>query len=63
MACNRCKDVGWVCENHLDKPWDRDLPEGCECGAGAPCPDCNPLSKAECQQLPISEPPSSATPI
>jgi hypothetical protein len=26
---------GWVCENHPDKPWDKEL--GCECGAGVPC--------------------------
>jgi hypothetical protein len=32
------KDVGWLCENHLDKPWDAEL--GCVCGAGVPC-KCN----------------------
>lgn len=41
MTCARCQGVRWVCENHPDKPWDKTLPGGCECGAGAPCPDCN----------------------
>src|SRR3978361_1648054 len=36
--CHRCLGVGWVCENHIDKPWDDDL--GCICGAGLPC-ECN----------------------
>ena len=35
--CTRCDDIGWVCENHTDKP-RRDGPGGCTCGAGAPCP-------------------------
>jgi hypothetical protein len=39
--CKRCDGVAWVCESHPDKPWDRHNPRGCECGAGAPCPDCN----------------------
>ena len=37
-ACPVCNGVGWVCENHPDKPWDADL--GCVCGAGVPC-KCN----------------------
>jgi hypothetical protein len=41
MKCSRCEDTRWVCENHPDRPWDKTLPNGCECGAGAPCPDCN----------------------
>jgi hypothetical protein len=40
-SCQRCQDVAWVCENHPDRPWDTSKPNGCECGAGAPCPDCN----------------------
>lgn len=28
-----------VCEWHPGKPW---TPEGCECGAGMPCPVCRP---------------------
>jgi hypothetical protein len=40
MKCVRCADVGWICENHRDKPWDGD--RACSCGgAGAPCPACN----------------------
>lgn len=37
--CPICFGLGWVCENHPDRAWDRDI--GCECGAGMPC---------ECQQ-------------
>jgi hypothetical protein len=37
-SCKICFGLGWVCENHPDKVWDRDI--GCECGAGAPC-ECN----------------------
>lgn len=36
-SCPKCLDIGWVCENHPDRPWDRTLPNGCECGAGMPC--------------------------
>lgn len=36
--CPICYGLGWVCENHPDKAWDKDL--GCECGAGMPC-ECN----------------------
>jgi len=38
--CTRCDDIGWVCENHTDKPWHMGA-GGCMCGAGAPCPACN----------------------
>lgn len=40
LACARCKDEGWVCEAHPDKPW-RESIGGCECAPGVPCPDCN----------------------
>jgi len=41
-ACRNCAGEQWVCENHQDRPWNELLaPEGCECGAGAPCPVCN----------------------
>jgi hypothetical protein len=33
-----CFGVGWVCENHPDFAWDKEL--GCECGVGMPC-ECN----------------------
>ena len=35
--CRICYDTEWVCENHVDRPWSKTLPNGCECGAGAPC--------------------------
>jgi hypothetical protein len=37
--CQNCRGFNWVCENHDDEPWD-DI-EGCQCGAGMPCPVCN----------------------
>lgn len=44
-ACKRCQDERWVCENHEDRPWTKSKPGGCTCGAGAPCPDCNPCDR------------------
>jgi len=41
-TCTRCQDTFWVCEKHLEQPWSDDLPNGCACGAGVPCPDCRP---------------------
>src|ERR1700733_5105679 len=41
--CSNCGGMGWVGENHQDRPWGG-LSVGknaCECGAGAPCPICN----------------------
>jgi hypothetical protein len=38
--CNICQGIGWVCENHTDKPWDETIDGGCQCGAGQPC-ECN----------------------
>ena len=38
MKCANCAECRWVCESHPDKPWTK---EGCECGAGMPCPECN----------------------
>lgn len=40
--CNNCDSQGWVCENHPDRPWDSDRDDACTCGAGMPCPECNP---------------------
>lgn len=40
MACNLCRGQGWVCENHLDVPWDDDDKTCCG-GAGTNCV-CNP---------------------
>jgi hypothetical protein len=39
--CATCHDVAWVCEAHPDRPWSVDVPGGCECDAGMPCPACN----------------------
>lgn len=39
-TCPLCDDCGWVCENHLARPWEGE--HACECGgAGMPCPYCN----------------------
>lgn len=44
QACRNCAGNEWVCENHLDRPWDGTSadPAACGCGAGAPCPVCSP---------------------
>lgn len=43
--CIICLGEGWVCEDHLGKPWggiSGDI-QACNCGgAGAPCFECNP---------------------
>jgi len=43
MKCVLCKDTGWVCENHLDRPSAvvSSDPDACDCGAGCNC-SCNP---------------------
>ena len=33
--CEVCLGIGWVCENHPQRPWSDRL--GCQCGAGMPC--------------------------
>ena len=39
--CMGCKDTGWVCEAHPNKPWSG--PSACLCGApGMPCHTCCP---------------------
>lgn len=40
LICDLCDAEGWVCENHPNKPW-RNGYDGCDCGAGMPCPKCN----------------------
>lgn len=40
MNCVLCKDTGWVCEFHMDKPWEGEGACGCG-GAGCNCV-CNP---------------------
>jgi hypothetical protein len=41
--CPNCASIGWVCENHRDRPWgDSSVSkDASECGAGASCPVCN----------------------
>jgi hypothetical protein len=43
-ACLFCDDTGWVCENHLEKPWQGFSKRGdaCDGGAGMRRPHCNP---------------------
>ncbi len=46
--CKRCDGLGWVCENHTDRPWrdgGSDRADACDCGAGAPCEVCNPCDR------------------
>src|SRR5262245_48945339 len=57
--CSRCQDTYWVCEKHLDQPWSDDLPNGCACGAGAPCPDCKPRASRSIRRVRGSTPPTS----
>ena len=44
--CPRCDGTGWVCENHHNRPWDgaSERADACGCGAGDPCPDCQPAA-------------------
>jgi hypothetical protein len=46
-TCATCHDVGWVCENH-----PKTMPRGCKCGAGMPCPVCNPSDAKHQPRLP-----------
>jgi hypothetical protein len=42
--CASCRDTGWVCERHPDRPWEGDGAPGC-CSCGAPgmkCQACDP---------------------
>ncbi|UQD69343.1 hypothetical protein JEY40_25360 [Bradyrhizobium japonicum] len=50
-TCVNCDDLGWVCENHPERPWDG--PRACTCGgAGAPCPVCNVTGEGEVPRMP-----------
>jgi hypothetical protein len=51
--CPTCQDVGWVCEKHPDRPWDKNVPGGCTCDAGMPCPVCNVAEGGEAPRLPV----------
>jgi hypothetical protein len=49
--CVRCENCRWVCENHLDRPWEG--LHACACGgAGAPCPICNPTDELSAPEMP-----------
>jgi hypothetical protein len=47
--CPVCNGCDWICDgDHPDRPWADQPgsgPNACGCGAGKPCPECNPLSK------------------
>lgn len=43
-VCATCGGDRWVCEEHPSEPQDHDDDDDCR-GAGAPCPDCNPLAQ------------------
>ena len=44
--CRVCRGLGWVCENHPERPW-LDEVDGCQCSAGMRC---------ECQDNDEEEP-------
>jgi hypothetical protein len=51
MTCFQCKDCGWVCESHPERPWEGS--HACGCGAaGMPCPGCNPSDEITPPRLP-----------
>lgn len=50
-VCQTCHGQRWVCEWHTDKPWNK-TDYGCQCGAGAPCPDCNATPGVEPENPP-----------
>lgn len=58
-TCSNCNGQGWVCENHPNVPWDDGDATCCaaegakwNCGAGAPCPKCNPADADTPPRLP-----------
>jgi hypothetical protein len=60
MKCLLCEDTGWVCENHLDQPWEG--PHTCSCGgAGMPCAKCNPSSEDKPPRLPKGSSPTQSS--
>jgi hypothetical protein len=50
--CPICFGIGWVCENHPDRAWDKQL--GCDCGAGMPC-KCNSDEEPDVRQVIVDE--------
>src|SRR3954452_25466349 len=53
-TCKTYHGALWVCENHIEKPWAgaSDHPDACDCGAGAPCPECNPCDRDHPPKMP-----------
>ena len=47
--CANCHGEGWVCENHPSTGW----PSKCSCGAGEPCPMCNPGALPFCRVVAV----------
>ena len=55
--CPICGGCGWVCEGHLDQPWEHD-----ECGgAGAACV-CNPAAAVAWREVYAEVPPDDERP-
>ena len=51
MKCLLCEDCGWVCEVHLDRPWEGE--HACGCGsAGRPARGCNPIDDEAAPRMP-----------
>jgi hypothetical protein len=51
MKCVWCVNSGWVCESHLERPWQGR--HACSCGAaGAPCPICNMPEEGAAPRMP-----------
>lgn len=53
--CPICCGIGWVCENHPNKPFDDEF--GCICGEGMPC-ECNDSDPPDTSQVTIVEEPT-----
>ena len=49
--CPVCFGIGWVCENHPDRGWDKE--PGCECGDGMPgeCQRANGLEQPDTSKV------------
>jgi hypothetical protein len=43
VICARCRNTGWVCEAHDDRPWDG--PHACGCDAPGAMPELQPIRK------------------
>jgi hypothetical protein len=48
-ACPRCEDIGWVCEDHPERPWKDRAPAA----AAVPArPACNVPEQGAAQRMP-----------